>query len=115
MQAKHIGSEASSARAVIYGGVVYLPAIVSDEDSLTPGDQTSAILKSIDKLLEESGTSKRRMLTATVFCADARLFDEVNARWDAWVPWHDPPACTFLVARLAGPRKRVAIQVTTAL
>lgn len=115
MQAKHIGSEASSARAVVYGNVVYLPAIVADEDSLTAGDQTSAILKAIDKLLQESGTSKRRMLSATVICSDVRLFDEVNVRWDAWVPWHDPPACTFLVAKLSGPRKRVAIQVTTAL
>jgi enamine deaminase RidA (YjgF/YER057c/UK114 family) len=115
MQAKHIGSEASSAKAVIYGGVVYLPAMVADQDSLNAGDQTTSVLKSIDKILEENGTSKRRMLTATVFCSDARLFEEINARWDAWVPWHDPPACTFLVAKLSGPRKRVAIQVTTAL
>ncbi len=115
MQAKHIGSEAHSAQAVIYGGVIYLPAIVSDEDSSTAGDQTSSILKSIDHHLEANGTSKRRMLSATIYCADSRLFEEVNARWDAWVPWHDPPACTFLVARLAGPRKRVAIQVTAAL
>ena len=115
MQPKHNGSEARSAQAVIYSDLLYLTAMVADEDSLTAGDQTTSILKSIDKLLQANGTSKRRMLTATLYCADARLFDEINARWDAWVPWHDPPACTFLVAKLSGPRKRVAIQVTTAL
>ena len=82
---------------------------------MTPGEQTSAILKSIDKILEEAGTSKRKMLTATVFYADARQVEEINACWDTWVPWHDPPACTFLITKLSGPRKRVAIQVTTAL
>jgi enamine deaminase RidA (YjgF/YER057c/UK114 family) len=115
MQAKHIGSEAGSARAVIYGGVVYLPAIVAGDDSLSPAEQTIAILKSIDKILEESGTSKKRILAASLFYADTRVVDEVNGRWDAWVPWHDPPACNFLVTKLSGPRKRVAIQVTAAL
>ena len=115
MEAKHIGSVAGSAKAVVYGSVAYLPAIVADDDTLTPGEQTTAILKSIDKILEEAGTSKRRMLSATIFYADTRVVDEVNARWDAWVPWHDPPACNFLVNRLSGARKRVAIQVIAAL
>ena len=64
---------------------------------------------------EESGTSKKRILAASLFYADTRVVDEVNGRWDAWVPWHDPPACNFLVTKLSGPRKRVAIQVTAAL
>jgi enamine deaminase RidA (YjgF/YER057c/UK114 family) len=115
MQAKYLGPGSSSSEAVIYNGVVYLPTIVSEKDHPTAADQASDILKQIDGFLESSGTSKRKMLSATIYCSDSRLFDEVNVRWDAWVPWHDPPACTFLVARLATSRKRVAIQVTAAL
>ena len=72
-------------------------------------------LAKIDACLERSGTSKRKLLSATIYCADARLFSEVDAIWDAWVPWHDPPALTQLVAKLPSARCRVAIQVVAGL
>ena len=125
MDIKHVGSGTRYSRAVIFNQVAYLAGNVAKEPGPTaaeqarmifpPGEQTNAILASIDKILEDSGTSKKRMLTASLFYADTRVVDEVNGRWDAWVPWHDPPACNFLITRLSGPRKRVAIQVTAAL
>ena len=90
-------------------------ATAAGTDHATAGEQTRQILAKIDACLERSGTSKRKLLSATIYCADARLFSEVDAIWDAWVPWHDPPALTQLVAKLPSARCRVAIQVVAGL
>jgi enamine deaminase RidA (YjgF/YER057c/UK114 family) len=115
MPTKYSGEGKSSSDAVVHDGVVYLRALVSETDSASAGEQAADIFRQIEKLLDEAGTSKRKMLNATIYCSDSRLFEEVNARWDAWVPWHDPPARTLVVARLATSAKRVSIQITAAL
>ncbi len=69
----------------------------------------------LDALLAQCGTSKGKLLSATLYCNDSRHFDEVNTRWDAWVPWHDPPGCQYVVAKLRNRDHKVAIQVTAAI
>jgi enamine deaminase RidA (YjgF/YER057c/UK114 family) len=114
MPTKYSGEGKSSSDAVVHDGVVYLRALVSETDSASAGEQAADIFRQIEKLLGAAGTSKRKMLNAIIYCSDSRLFEEFNARWDAWVPWHDPPACTLLTAKLA-LSKRVSIQITAAL
>lgn len=101
----------SSSLAVVHDGTAYLAALLPDPLLATVAEQTQDVIDQIDKALAQCGTSKRRLLTATVYCADSRHFDEVNTRWDAWVPWHDPPVCTYVVAKLLSPRHKVSIQV----
>lgn len=114
METKRVGSGPGTADAVIHDYTIYLPVITARAMSPSVSDQTQQILDQIDERLAECGSSKFRMLSATVFVGDARFFEEMNSRWDAWVPWHDPPVCTFLVAKLAPRGSKVGIQVTVA-
>ncbi len=102
----------SSSLAVIHDSTVYLTALSSDAALPTVAEQTQDVIDQIDALLAQCGTSKRKLLSATIYCNDSRHFDEVNTRWDAWVPWHDPPVCTYLVAKLHSPSQKVSVQVT---
>lgn len=115
MTTKYFGSDKSSSSAVIHEGAVYLPAITAKVLSPTVAEQTRQVLDQIDEALKTCGTTKYKMLTATILCPDARAIDEVNTRWDAWVPWHDPPATTFLVVKLPVMGAKVAIQVVAGL
>ena len=105
----------SASEAVIHDGTVYASAQVPEDGLATVALQTQSVLDKIDALLARCGSSKRKLLTATVYCSDSRHFDEVNTRWDAWVPWHDPPGCQYVVAKLRVRQHMVAIQVTAAL
>ena len=105
----------SASDAVVYEGTVYASAQVPDDGLSTVAEQTQSVLDKIDAVLARCGSSKRRLLTATVYCADSRHFDEVNTRWDAWVPWHDPPGCQYVVAKLRVREHKVSIQVTAAV
>lgn len=106
----------SSSQAVIHDHTAYLAAQLADPaQSVTVAEQTQSVIDQIDAVLASCGTSKRKLLSATIYCADSRHFDEVNTRWDAWVPWHDPPACTYVVAKLKTQRHKVSIQVTAGI
>jgi enamine deaminase RidA (YjgF/YER057c/UK114 family) len=105
----------SSSAAVIHDGTVYVAAQVPESGLATVAEQTQSVLDRIDAVLARCGTSKRKLLSATVYCTDARHFDEVNTRWDAWVPWHDPPGCQYVVARLRTREHMVSIQVAAAI
>lgn len=105
----------SSSAAVIHDGTAYIAAQVPDDGLVTVAEQTQSVLDKLDAVLERCGTSKRKLLTATVYCTDSRHFDEVNTRWDAWVPWHDPPGCQYVVAKLRTREHKVSIQVAAAI
>ena len=105
----------SSSAAVVHDGTVYLGAQVPDDGLDTVAKQTQSVLDKIDALLARCGTSKRKLLTATIYCSDSRHFDEVNTRWDAWVPWHDPPGCQYVVAKLRRREHMVCIQIAAAI
>lgn len=111
----YFGTEKSTSDATIHDQTAYLSPRVATRFPATIGEQTRQILTQIDQCLERCGTSKRKLLSATIFCSDARFFSEVDAVWDAWVPWHDPPAATQLVVKLRSSQCKVAIQVVAGL
>ncbi|KQT87122.1 RidA family protein [Aurantimonas sp. Leaf443] len=102
-------------QAVVHGNTVYLAGQVGE-----PGEdvsaQTRTILAEIDRLLAEAGTSKARILSATIWLADIADFAAMNAVWDAWVDPANPPArATGGQIALATPDYRVEIIVVAAL
>ena len=64
--------------AVVHGNTVYLAGQVSGGEP-TVKAQTEAVLKRIDDLLASAGTNKPKLLSATVYIADIKTFDETNA------------------------------------
>jgi len=108
---ERIGKAKRWSDAVAFNGVVFLSGHVAEE---TRGrsvlEQTKEVLAQIDETLAEAGSSKDKLLSATIYLADIAGFDEMNQAWDAWVDSENPPARTTVEARLA--RADYAVEVT---
>ena len=109
IERKHTNKRLS--QMVIHGDTVYLAGIVADHPIPDVGAQTGQILDQIDALLREAGSDKTKMLSATIWLADIRYYDEMNAVWDPWVPAGCAPARACVEARLAAPKFLVEIRV----
>ncbi len=114
MTITRIGVGPRMSQAVIHGDTVYLAGQVADNPVPSVAKQTKQILKQIDKLLKQAGTSKSKILKANIWLSDIRGFAEMNAEWDAWVAKGNSPARATVEARLAGPQYLVEIMVTAA-
>ena len=100
-------------QAVVHGNTVYLAGQVGQ--GATVGEQTTAILRTIDALLAEAGSDKMKLLSATIWLTDMGKFAEMNAVWDAWVAPGHTPGRACVEARLAAPQYHVEIAVIAAI
>ena len=89
--------------AVTHGESVHLSGIVCKD-----------ILKEIDRLLAQCGSSKSRILTAMIWVSDIRNRAAMNEVWTAWIDPQNIPARACVEARLADPRTLVEIMVVAA-
>ena len=99
---------------VRYGDTIYLAGQVSDKQDGDTAVQTRDVLSKIDRLLQEVGSSKSKILSSTIFLADMRDFAAMNEVWDAWVDPQNTPARATVEAKLARPSLRVEIVVVAA-
>jgi enamine deaminase RidA (YjgF/YER057c/UK114 family) len=113
IQRLHTGPRMS--QAVIHNRTVYLAGQVADDPSQDVPGQTRQVLSSIDRLLEEAGADKTRILSATIYLADIGTFAQMNSVWDAWVPRGHTPARATVEAKLAAPQFTVEIAVVAGL
>lgn len=97
-------------QAVVHGDTIYLAGQVNNDANDVTG-QTRAILQQIDTLLATAGSSKERIVSATIYLADISTFAQMNAAWDAWVPKGATPARATVEAKLAAPEYVVEIAV----
>ena len=102
-------------QAVVHGNTVYLAGQVAEDPVNSVGDQTRQILVKIDHLLKQAGSDKSKILSANIWLADIKRFDEMNAVWDAWVSPGNTPARATVEASLARPVNLVEIMVVAAL
>ncbi|HET8586013.1 MAG TPA: RidA family protein [Casimicrobiaceae bacterium] len=96
------------------GRLVYLAGQVTEEPKADITRQTRSVLAQIDHLLEEAGTDKTKILSATIYLADMSDYAAMNAVWDQWVAQGEAPARATVEAKLANPDYRVEIQVVAA-
>lgn len=90
--------------AVEAGGLVFLAGQLADDLGLDITGQTRQTLAAIDAALTLCGTSKSRLVSATVFIADMAHFPGFNAIWKAWVDPAALPARATVEAKLYDPR-----------
>lgn len=114
MTITRIGVGPRMSQAVVHGDTVYLAGQVADNPVPSVEKQTKQVLRNIDKLLKQCGTSKAKILKANIWLSDIRSFDEMNKVWDAWVAKGNTPARATVEARLAGPEYLVEIMVVAA-
>lgn len=99
----------------IHNGVAYLAGQIANDANADIAGQTRQVLDSIDALLMQAGTDKRRILRAQIYLADLADFDGMNAVWDAWVVSGQAPARATVQAALAVPGWKIEIVVTAAV
>ena len=109
MSITRLQPEARLSGAVIHGKTLYLAGQVADDATLNAEGQTADILRQIDALLAEAGTSKANLLTCQVFLADMADVAAMNRAWDAWLDPANKPARATVEAKLVDPAWKVEI------
>ncbi len=101
-------------RIVTHGDVIYLCGQVADNSEEPIGPQTENMLDKVDALLEQAGSDKEHILSATLYIRDMKDFAGMNEVWDKWVPEGCAPARACVEARMARADLLVEISVTAA-
>ena len=101
-------------KVVVHNQVVYMSGLV-DLTGSDVKEQTQNVLQEVDELLEEAGTEKSNILTASIWLKDIEKdFATMN---EVWVDWMDPvnkPVRATVESPMARPEILVEIQVTAA-
>lgn len=110
-------AQARMSRAVIHNGVAYLCGQVAGPEARGQDvtAQTESMLARVDALLEEVGSDRDRLLSATVYLKNANDVAAMNAVWDAWVTEGHAPARTCVCAPMPADDLNVEITVTAAI
>jgi enamine deaminase RidA (YjgF/YER057c/UK114 family) len=101
--------------AVIHGNTIYLAGEVPDDTSKDITGQTAEVLAKIDKLLQQAGSDKSKILSAQIFLPDMKDFAGMNVAWEKWVVPGQTPARATIEAKLANPAYKVEIMCIAAL
>ena len=114
LERRHVGQRLSALVIHHATGTVYLSGQVADDPTADVSGQTRQVLAQIDALLQEAGSDKTKVLSATVYLPDIADFAAMNAVWEQWVVPGQPPARATVEAKLAAPQYRVEIQAIAA-
>mmetsp|Transcript_31064 Transcript_31064/g.74071 ORF Transcript_31064/g.74071 Transcript_31064/m.74071 type:complete len:157 (+) Transcript_31064:58-528(+) len=102
-------------KVVVHGGIVY----ISGQTDATANDivgQTRNTLQKVDDLLEAAGTSKKNLLTASIWLKDITSdFQGMNGVWNEWLDPDNKPVRATVEAALAREVLLVEVQVTAAI
>jgi enamine deaminase RidA (YjgF/YER057c/UK114 family) len=102
-------------KIVIHNGTVYLCGQVAEDSNADIREQTRTMLAKVDGLLEQAGSDRRHILSATVYIRDMKDFAQMNQVWDDWVIEGFSPARACVEARLARPELLVEVSVIAAV
>ena len=90
-------TSARYSEAVVHGGLVFLSGQVPD---CPPGSsidaQVESVLAQIDEVLSAAGSSKSRLLSATVYLRSLVSYAALNDAWEKWLPSGAAPARTTI-------------------
>ena len=100
MEIQRINPREWNCSEAVFADLVFVSGTVADDKSRDMEGQTAQVLKKIDAVLAKAGRDKSRILSATVYMADAALKDEMNAAWMAWVDRSNLPTRTAVGAVL---------------
>jgi enamine deaminase RidA (YjgF/YER057c/UK114 family) len=115
IERRHIGKRLSELVINRASGTAYLAGQVARDSKADITGQTQQVLAQIDELLQEVGSDKSRLLSATIYLPDIADFAAMNAVWEKWVIAGETPARATVQAPLAGTEYKVEIQVVAAV
>jgi len=101
-------------RIVKHNGTIYLCGQVCKDAEQGIKEQTETMLEKVDELLQEAGSDRNHILSATIYIKDMQYFAEMNDVWDNWVPEGHAPARACVTASMAREALLVEISVVAA-
>ena len=101
-------------RIVKHNGIIYLCGQVCKDATQGIQEQTSSMLEKVNELLEQAGSNKEHILSATIYIKDMKYFGEMNTVWENWLPAGHAPARACVEANLARDALLVEISVVAA-
>lgn len=114
MSIARLNTNQRMSQITIHENTVYLAGQVPADTEATPQEQTRSVLDKIDNLLQQAGSERQKILSATIYLRDMKDFMKVNEVWDTWFDEGCAPARTCVEACLARPEVLVEITVTAA-
>jgi len=114
MTIQRMETKARMSRIVKHNGTIYLCGQVCKDATKGITEQTSSMLEKVDELLEQAGSDREHILSATIYVSDMKYFADMNAVWDAWVPEGHAPARACVEAKMARDVLLVEISVVAA-
>jgi enamine deaminase RidA (YjgF/YER057c/UK114 family) len=115
IERRHVGKRLSELVINRASGTAYLAGQVARDPKADITGQTQQVLAQIDELLQEAGSDKSQLLSATIYLPDIADFAAMNVVWEKWVIAGATPARATVQAPLAGPDFKVEIQVVAAV
>ncbi|WP_412501807.1 RidA family protein [Shewanella chilikensis] len=115
MTIQRIDTNPRMSSIVIHNNTVYLCGQVSKDKFADIQQQTRTMLEEVDELLKRAGSSRERILSATIYLKQMSDYDAMNAIWDAWLPAGHAPARACVEAAIAEPEYLVEISVIAAI
>lgn len=116
MSIKRLGTERRRmSKIVIHNDTVYLCGQVAKDADAGIREQTRTMLEKVDELLQQAGSDRQHVLSATVYIKDMKDFVQMNEVWDDWVVEGFSPARACVEASLARPELLVEVSVIAAL
>lgn len=112
---KRIDKNSRRSRAVVVGNMVYLGGQVATDMSADITVQTQETLAKIDDLLAQAGSSRSKLVSATIWLKTMDDYDGMNEIWDGWIDPENPPARACGEVRMADDDLRVEIIATATI
>ncbi len=114
MMIRRIETGVRMSRIVKHNGIIYLCGQVAQDASLGIKEQTQSMLHKVETLLQQAGSDKQHLLSATLYIKTMQDFVEMNKVWDDWVPEGHAPARACVEASMARAELLVEISVIAA-
>ncbi len=114
MSITRLETKARMSRVVKHNGTIYLCGQVCKDATKGITEQTSSMLEKVDELLEQAGSDREHILSATIYVSDMKYFADMNVVWDNWVPEGHAPARACVEAKMAREVLLVEISVIAA-
>ncbi len=102
-------------KIIIHNDTIYLCGQVAKDSKTDIREQTQTMLDKVDGLLDQAGSDRQHILSATIYIKDMQDFASMNEVWDAWVVEGYSPARACVQASLARPELLVEISVIAAV
>ena len=98
---KHYDVGVRSSRITEYNGMLFFTGHVAAGKQPTIEEQTEALLKRLEGLLEEHGSDKNHIISASIYLRNMDDINGMNSVWDKWIDEGHAPARLCVQAGIA--------------